>query len=61
MFGFCFHGRNLKQRLIVGQKDIYRGALEKRISQEDNLIDYFFSVCFLLFAQFVEVFALIFN
>ena len=45
----------------MGQKDIYRGALEKRISQEDNLIDYFFSVCFLLFAQFVEVFALIFN
>ena len=52
MFGFCFHGRNLKQRLIVGQKDIYRGALEKRISQEDNLIDYFFSR---LFSSFCSV------
>ena len=52
MFGFCFHGRNLKQRLILGQKDIYRGALEKRISQEDNLIDYFF---FRLFSSFCSV------
>ena len=37
-----------EKRFIVGRKDIYKGVLEERISQKDNLINYFclFFLCF---------------
>ena len=30
-----------EKRFIVGRKDIYKGVLEERIPQKDNLINYF--------------------
>ena len=59
-FSSCFHtgqAECLKKRTFtVGLEDIYRGALEKKISQEGDLKNWFVSFFFLVLVQFIEAF-----
>ena len=55
-----------KIMFIVNQKDIYIGTFAKRISQKEDLMNYFYLffsslLSFLLFVQFLEIFCLMFD